>query len=63
MGVCLILISKTIAHHLLKQIIIFSGYYNVWQFIVTSIPMVYPKWWGGYAGHSSDGYKILRLIK
>ncbi len=62
-GVILIIISRVIKFQLLKQVITFSAYYHIWQVIITSIPIVYPKWWFGYEGHSSDGYKILRLIK
>lgn len=33
------------------------------QFIVTIIPITYPRWWGGYSGHPSDGLQLLRLLK
>jgi hypothetical protein len=33
------------------------------QFLVTAIPIRYPRWWGGYDGMASDGYKILRLLR
>ncbi|GAQ17578.1 cytolysin immunity CylI protein [Oceanobacillus picturae] len=36
---------------------------NLVQFIVTIIPMVYPKWWGSYAGYTSDGYKALKFLQ
>lgn len=36
---------------------------NLIQFIVTIIPIVYPKWWGPYGGNSSDGYKVLKILK
>lgn len=62
-GILLLLISRSVEHKLLKQIILFSGIYQLYQLICTSIPIVYPKWWGGYGGHSSDGYKILKLMK
>ena len=35
---------------------------NIILFIVTSIPIVYPKWMGPYAGHPSDGYQILKVF-
>ncbi len=62
-GIVLLLTSRTIEHKLLKQIIIFLGNYQLFQLICTSIPITYPKWWGGYGGHSSDGYNILKLMK
>ena len=36
--------------------------YNCYLFFCTAIPIVYPKWWIGYGGSPSDGYRILRLI-
>lgn len=36
--------------------------YNWYLFFCTAIPIVYPKWWIGYGGLPSDGYRILRLI-
>ncbi|MBM7601009.1 hypothetical protein JOC34_003430 [Virgibacillus halotolerans] len=36
---------------------------NLIQFIVTIIPMVYPKWWGPYAGYTSDGYNALKVLQ
>lgn len=31
--------------------------------IGTVIPMIDPRWWGGYAGHASDGLQVLRLLR
>lgn len=36
---------------------------NLVQSIVTIIPMVYPKWWGRYAGYTSDGYNALKFLQ
>ncbi|WP_252503999.1 hypothetical protein [Sporosarcina sp. Marseille-Q4943] len=36
---------------------------NFFQFLVTIIPMKYPRWMGGYSGYSSDGLQLLRLLK
>lgn len=38
-------------------------YINLWLFAGTSIPVIYPKWMGPYAGHSSDGYQLIQLMK
>ncbi|HLR01721.1 MAG TPA: hypothetical protein VK111_03175 [Virgibacillus sp.] len=36
---------------------------NLNQVIFTIIPIVYPKWWGPYGGHTSDGYKLIQIFK
>ncbi|MCB2299582.1 hypothetical protein [Clostridium tagluense] len=61
--ISLFIFSGTISNYVLKPIIDFSAYYHLYQFIITSIPIIYPKWWVGYGGYSSDGYNILRLVK
>ena len=33
------------------------------QFILTILPMRYPRWLGGYAGIPSDGWHALRLLR
>jgi len=63
LGIVLSLISRNIEHELLKEIILFSRNYLLYQLVCTSIPIVYPKWWRGYSGYSSDGHNILKLIK
>ena len=35
---------------------------SVWQFIITIIPIKYPKFWGGYAGFNSDGLSALKYL-
>jgi hypothetical protein len=62
-GVSLIFFSGAVNDYLIKQIMFFSALYNLFEFITTSIPVIYPKWWGEYGGFSSDGYKVLSLIK
>lgn len=61
--ITLLIFSTIISNEILKSIVNLSAAYHLYQFIVTSIPIVYPKWWGGYSGYSSDGYNILRLLK
>lgn len=36
---------------------------NLFQFIITIIPITYPHWMPGYSGHPSDGLQLLRLIR
>lgn len=38
-------------------------YCNLAMFIITSIPIVYPKWLGPFAGRPSDGFQILAVFK
>lgn len=62
-GIILLIISRNISYSFLKQSAVFSAYYHIYQFIITIIPIVYPRWWYGYSGCPSDGYRILKLIK
>ena len=36
---------------------------NLFQFIITIIPITYPRWISGYSGNPSDGLQLLRLIR
>ena len=36
---------------------------NLFQFMVTIIPLKYPSWMKPYNGYQSDGYHILRTLK
>jgi len=36
---------------------------NLFQFIITIIPITYPRWMSGYSRQPSDGMQLLRLIK
>lgn len=33
------------------------------QFLVTIIPVTYPRWMGGYSGYKSDGLQLLRILR
>ncbi|WP_026906747.1 hypothetical protein [Paucisalibacillus globulus] len=37
--------------------------FNLLQFLVTIIPITYPRWMGAYYGHPSDGLQLLRLLR
>jgi hypothetical protein len=37
--------------------------FNLIQFMITIIPITYPRWMGAYSGHPSDGLQLLRLIR
>ena len=47
---------------LLYSVLSIATLYNWYMFLATAVPIVYPKWWIGYGGMPSDGYRILRLI-
>jgi hypothetical protein len=59
----LYLLSINVKHNIVSHILYSSAGYNLIQFIITFIPITYPKWWGDYSGQTSDGYKALQLIK
>ena len=63
LGGCLIFISRGTTSHSIKQITNFSANYYFSQFIITAIPIIYPKCFGGYGDMPSDGYRILKIIK
>ncbi|MBU5266845.1 hypothetical protein [Virgibacillus proomii] len=50
-------------HHPINKYYLITGMFwlNFIQFVMTAIPIIYPKWWGPYGGYSSDGYKILKV--
>jgi len=37
--------------------------FNFIQFIVTIIPVTYPRWMGGYNGLQSDGLQLIKVLK
>lgn len=62
-GESLSLISRIFSGSIIENILLISGYYFIAQFIVSIIPIIYPEWFGDYAGYPSDGYKIMTVIK
>lgn len=57
------LISRIFEGSILGNIILFISYYFMVQFIISIIPVIYPKGFGCYAGYPSDGYKIVTILK
>ncbi|MCM3759006.1 hypothetical protein M3197_16325 [Sporosarcina aquimarina] len=37
--------------------------FNFLQFVVTIIPVTYPRWMGGYSGYKSNGLQLLRILR
>lgn len=48
---------------LLEKLFSFAGNYQIFLFILVSIPIIYPEGQGAYSNFPSDGYQILKLIK
>lgn len=51
--------SDGVFHSLFQRITVFS----ITQFLITAIPIKYPKWMGSYSGFSSDGLQLLKILK
>jgi hypothetical protein len=51
--------SDGVFHSLFQGITMFS----ITQFLITAIPIKYPKWMGSYSGFSSDGLQLLKILK
>lgn len=51
-------------HHPINKHYLITGMFwlNLIQFVVTVIPIIYPKWWRPYGGYPSDGYKVLKIL-
>lgn len=62
-AVGLFVIGSNLKVRRLSEVVDLAAYYNFYQFILTVVPMRYPKWWGNYGGYSSDGYKAVKLLK
>jgi hypothetical protein len=61
-GTSAFLVRSYVGEGWLYSILSVTTLYNWFLFVVTAIPIVYPKWWIGYGGYPSDGYRIVRLI-
>lgn len=59
-----ILLAYTKAVGRLKQsfLVAFTMNYALLGFLVTIVPIIYPKMWIGYGGLQSDGYQLLQLL-
>lgn len=62
-GMGSLLIAGKMSNTIYNNLFILIAYYNLFQFIVTVIPIKYPSWWGAYGGVTSDGYKALAILK
>ncbi|MCE7792823.1 hypothetical protein K8O68_10390 [Salipaludibacillus sp. CUR1] len=58
-GLLMINVSNGNIHSILIGITVF----NIFSFLVTAIPLKYPRWWGAYKGLPSDGLQFLNLLR
>ncbi len=47
----------------LSPLLYWSGIMVFWQFILTILPIRYPRWMGAYSGYASDGLRVYRLLR
>lgn len=57
------LLASFVSQSVWHQLVTWTAIYNLIQFLITVIPMTYPRWMGAYQGMSSDGLKLLRLLR
>lgn len=57
------LLAPLVSQGELRQLMNWTTAYNLIQFIVTIIPITYPRWMGGFNGLPSDGLQLLRLLR
>lgn len=56
-------VSRIISNTSVYSTMSFIQCYFIMQFIVSAIPVIYPHWFGNYAGYPSDGYKVVTVLK
>lgn len=62
-GESLSLISKMISNENIRSLVIIASFYFVVQFIMSIVPLIYPKGFLFYQGFPSDGFKIITVLK
>lgn len=63
MSVVCFLIAISISTGDLHSLLWATAMLNLLQFIITILPITYPRWMPGYSGYPSDGLQLLRLIR
>jgi hypothetical protein len=58
-----LLIGATVASWPAAILVWAPAFAVAWQLLVTAIPLRYPAWFGPYAGWTSDGYRIVRVLR
>ncbi|MGI6636058.1 MAG: hypothetical protein ACOX7B_12950 [Christensenellales bacterium] len=55
--------SRQISNAEVQEILQFSTVYLFIQFLVTVLPIRYPRIWGAYGNYDSDGLSVVKLFK
>lgn len=67
MSLLLVMLTATIAVSVpfsdISRFFWLVSQFNMVLFLVTIIPITYPRWMGAYSGHPSDGLQLLRLLR
>lgn len=63
MTLLFLLFTFNTSHGDLRSLLWSTTTFNFLQFLVTIIPITYPRWMLGYGGHPSDGLQLLRLLR
>lgn len=61
--ILLIFIRNDALNRYTFQALDFAVNYCIISFIITAVPVIYPKFFGVYSGQPSDGYRMLMLLK
>jgi hypothetical protein len=48
---------------LVRALLQYTAAFEILSFIATALPIRYPRWWYGYAGHTSDMWKVIHLLR
>ena len=62
-GVISFILSNSVIHEITSKLLVFSAIYNIFLFLLTIIPIIYPSWVGKLGGRLSDGYKAIRIFR
>ena len=63
LGLAMLYLAKLYTDIKMSNMLLYFSYYSFYVFIVTAIPIMYPSWWGDYAGKPSDGYRLVNIFK
>lgn len=56
-------LASSLSQNEIRALMNGAATYSLIQFVMTVIPITYPRWMGGYSGFPSDGLQLLRLFK
>ena len=62
-GIISFVLRNLIVYEIISKLLVFSAIYNIFLFLLTIIPIIYPSWVGKLGGRLSDGYKAIRIFR